>query len=101
MYNFDYVNKSVVKSCKKELIDIIHQVQDEVRKYFTFSYQFVGSYKRNMVTCGFSSNQGFDFDVNIEVNDDEENYSAEKIRNILRTTFDKVNNKNRVILTRI
>ena len=94
MYNFEYVDKVSVKSCKKELIDIIHQVQDEVRKYFTFSYQFVGSCQRNMITCDNDSNIGFDFDVNIEVNDDEENYSAKEIRNILRNAIDSVTHNN-------
>lgn len=95
MYNFDYVNKSVVKSCKKELIDIIHQVQDKVREYFTFSYQFVGSCQRNMITYDSSSNIGFDFDINIEVNVDEKLYSAEKIRCILKNAIDNVTHNTR------
>ena len=42
----------------------------------------------------FEQNQiwGFDFDVNIEVNDPDEDYSAEEIRNILHRGLDKVNN---------
>ena len=29
---------------------------------FTFSYKFVGSSSRNMITCDFTTNKGFDFD---------------------------------------
>ena len=93
MYNFKYVNNKLIKSCKKELIDIIHQVQDEVRGYFTFTYQFVGSCQRNMITCDFDSNIGFDFDINIQVND-EQNYSEKEIRDILRNAIDSVTHNN-------
>lgn len=41
------------------------------------------------LTCDFKSNTGFDFDVNIEINDDEENYSPQEIKHILMNSFDK------------
>lgn len=94
MYNFEYVPKEEWKPIKDKLIEIIHELQDEVRGYFTFQYHFVGSSERKMITRDPNSNTGFDFDVNIEVNDPDENYSAEKIRNILRKGLDKVNNPN-------
>jgi hypothetical protein len=31
------------------VIELIGLVQDEIRKYFTFQYEFIGSVKRNMV----------------------------------------------------
>ena len=94
MYNFEYVPKEEWKPIKDELIEIIHELQDVVRNDFTFQYHFVGSSKRKMITRDRNSNTGFDFDVNIEVNDPDENHSAEKIRNILRKGLDKVNNPN-------
>ena len=94
MYNFEYVPKEEWKPIKDKLIEIIHELQDEVRGYFTFQYHFVGSSERKMITRDRNSNTGFDFDVNIEVNDPDENHSAEKIRNILRKGLDKVNNPN-------
>ena len=94
MYNFEYVPKEEWKPIKDELIEIIHELQDVVRNDFTFQYHFVGSSERKMITRDPNSNTGFDFDVNIEVNDPDENYSAEKIRNILRKGLDKVNNPN-------
>ena len=90
MYNFEYVSKNEWKPVRENLIDIIHCVQDEVREHFTFRYDFVGSSKRNMITRDVKGNKGFDFDVNIEVNDPDENYSAEEIRKIIKNALDKV-----------
>ena len=94
MYNFEYVPNEEWKPIKDELIEIIHKLQDEVRGYFTFQYDFVGSSERKMITRDPNSNTGFDFDVNIEVNDPDEKYSATEIRNILRKGLDKVTNPN-------
>ena len=75
---------------KAELLDIIHEVQDIVRDDFTFQFTFIGSSSRNMITYDRKSNIGFDFDVNIEVNDDDENYEPKEIRTIIRKALDKV-----------
>lgn len=90
MYHFEYVSKNEVKVFKKSIIEIIHEVQDLVRDDFTFNFTFVGSCSRNMVTCDYSSNIGFDLDVNIEVNDDLEEYEPYEIRKILVNAFNKV-----------
>ena len=92
MQDCKYVKKEEWQPVRDELYEIIHKLQDEVREYFTFQYHFVGSSKRNMITRGRNSNTGFDFDVNIEVNDPDEDYSAEEIRNILRNGLDRVTN---------
>ena len=73
MYHFQYVSKNEIASLKNQVIELIGLVQDEIRNHFTFQYEFVGSVKRNMVTCDVKSNIGFDFDVNIMVNDDAGN----------------------------
>ena len=91
MSDFRYVSKSEYAQAQYEVLDLLHLVQDEVRDKFTFRYEFVGSVKRNMVTMDYSSNIGYDFDVNIYVNDDDENYSAQEICDILRNGFDKFN----------
>lgn len=90
MYNYDYVTKNEALPVKKELIKIINQVQDIVREHFTFNFYFIGSSSRNMITQDFKSNIGFDFDVNIEVNDDEEDYEPDEIRLIIRKALDQV-----------
>lgn len=90
MHDFCYVARKSAAPLKAELIEIINQVQDLVREKFTFQYTFVGSSSRNMITYDRNSNIGFDFDVNIEVNDDEENYSASEIKNTIRSALDRI-----------
>jgi len=92
MYHYRYATKNEFKPVKSELEKIIHDVQDIVRDNFTFSYYYVGSSAkgRNLVTYDPTTNIGFDFDINIYVNDDEEDYSPEEIRNIIRNALDEV-----------
>ena len=92
MHDFEYVPKEEWKPIRDELLEIIHRLQNEVRDDFTFQYHFVGSSKRKMITRDRNSNIGFDFDVNIEVNDPDGDYSAKEIRNILHKGLDKVTN---------
>ncbi|MCR4874740.1 MAG: hypothetical protein K5923_03225 [Clostridia bacterium] len=91
MKNFCYVNKAEFGPVYKDLEKLIHLVQDEVRDKFTFSYAPIGSYSRNMITRDANSNVGYDFDINIRVNDDDENYSAQEIKDILIKGFNKYN----------
>ncbi len=90
MYHYEYVSKKQAAPFKAELIEIIKKVQEEVRDDFTFQFTFIGSSSRNMITFDPTTNKGFDFDVNIEVNDDDENYDAGEIRTILRNAFTRV-----------
>ena len=89
MHNFSYVSKKEAAPYKKEVIELIKAVQKEVKNYFTFRFDFVGSSSRNMITCERNCNIGYDFDVNIEPNDPEEEYNAEEIRNIIFKAFEK------------
>ncbi len=88
MYHFKYASKEEAAPCRKELVEIIRRVQDRVKEHFTFRFDFIGSAKRNMITFDPNTNMGFDFDVNIEVNDDEEVYWPKEIKKILRNAFD-------------
>ncbi len=90
MHNFQYVSRKQLSPVKKDLVQIIKAVQDLVRKDFTFRYDFVGSVTRNMVTYDVGTNKGYDFDVDIQVNDDEENFSAKEIKTKIRLALDKV-----------
>ena len=67
------------------MIEIINKVQDNGRDEFTFRYDFVGSSKRNMITRDPGCNIGFDFDTNIMVNDNDEEYDAGKIKHIFKS----------------
>lgn len=93
MHDFVYVTKASAQSVKNKLIKIIHEVQDIVRPYFTFQFRPVGSSSKNMITYDRKSNICFDFDFDLEINDDEENYTPEEIRNIMRNAIDRVVSK--------
>ena len=90
MYHFEYVPESQTKPVKKELLEIIYAVQDLLRDKFTFRFDFIGSSARNMITQDVRSNIGFDFDVNFEVNDPDENYSAEELRHHFQNALNRV-----------
>ena len=93
MHDFRYVQKGEYQPLKNDLIELLHEVQDEVRDDFTFQYHFIGSTKRKMITRDMKSNIGFDFDVDLTVNDDEEDYDPDEIRNILRNAITKVSRR--------
>lgn len=90
MHDFVYVTKASAQQVKNELIQIIHKVQNIVRSYFTFQFRPVGSSSRNMITYDRKSNIGFDFDFNLEINDDDEDYTPEEIRHIIKNAIDQV-----------
>lgn len=90
MHNFQYVSKRQLSPVKQNLIQIISSVQDDLRKDFTFRYDFVGSVKRNMVTHDVGTNIGYDFDVNIQINDDECRFSAKEIKTKIMLALNKV-----------
>ena len=92
MHDFSYISKNdnQVQKFYNIIIDILCEVQDLIRDKFTFSFIPVGSYSRNMITYDKKTNVGFDFDFNIEVNDDEENFSAKEIKNILINALNHV-----------
>lgn len=93
MHDFVYVTKRSAQPVKNELIQIIQEVQDIVRPYFTFQSKPVGSSSINMITYDRKSNIGFDFDFDLAINDDDENYSAEEIRHIMRNAINQVTPK--------
>lgn len=90
MHDFRYVTKKQAQPIKDEIYQILYMVQDLVRDNFTFSFTPIGSSSRNMITCDAKSNIGFDFDINIEVNDDNEDFEPKEIRTIIRTAIDRV-----------
>ncbi len=90
MHNFVYVTRKSAKPIKNELIQIIHEVQDIVKPYFTFQFKPIGSSSRNMITFDRKSNIGFDFDFDLIINDDNEDYTPDQIRNIMRNAIDQI-----------
>lgn len=90
MHDFRYVTKKEAQPIKDELYQILYEVQDLVRDNFTFSFTPIGSSSHNMITYDAKSNIGFDFDINIEVNDDNEDFEPKEIRTIIRTAIDRI-----------
>ncbi len=89
MYHYVYVSRNKAKPFRDQLVELIHDVQNDIRDKFTFQFRFVGSSSRNMITFDPTTNKGFDFDVNLEINDYEENYSPMKINDILFHSISK------------
>lgn len=97
MHSYEYVPKEEWQPLREELLEIIHQLQDEVRNHFTFQYHFVGSSKWNMITRERNGNKGFDFDVNLIVNAPKGRFTPENIRKILREGLNSVTNPSGLI----
>lgn len=90
MHDFRYVRRKEAQPIKDELYQILYEVQNLVRDKFTFSFKPIGSSSCNMITYDTKSNIGFDFDINIEVNDDDENFKPKEIRTTIRNAIDRV-----------
>lgn len=90
MYHFEFVSKEQRTPIKNDLIAIITEVQNLLRDEFTLRFDFVGSDKHNMVTYDPKTNIGFDFDVNIEVIDENHNYTAEEIKTKIILALNKI-----------
>lgn len=88
MSEFEYVTKKEYSPVKKELVELITLVKNELSDYFDFRYDFVGSIPKNIVTRNKKSNIGYDFDVNLKV-DCDINLSPKKIKKIIMQCFDK------------
>ena len=93
MHDFEYVKREEYQLVKNDIIDIILEVQDEVREHFTFQYHFIGSTDRKMITRDRKSNIGYDFDVNLEVHYDDDNYNEYDLRKILYRAIQSVSRK--------
>ena len=89
MHDFRYVSRKEAQPIKDEMYQIVYEVQNLVRDNFTFNFTLIGSSSRNMITYDAKSNIGFDFDINIEVNDDDENFEPKDSTRVL--TVKKVN----------
>ena len=89
MYDFKYVTKKEASAEKNNIIALIHDVQDDVREEFTLSFFFVGSTKNNMNTQDPSTNIGFDFDVDLQINRPDE-FKPKYLRKRIKKAIDKV-----------
>lgn len=91
-HDFHYISKNdpKVEKAYNDILDILKEAQKLVRKKFTFRFDVVGSYKRNMITYDAKSNIGYDFDFNIEVNDGDGKYNPKQLKNMLQNAIGAV-----------
>jgi len=90
MFHYEYVTKKEAAPYRAEFLDIVHEVQKILKDKFTFSYDFIGSSARNMITCDYRTNKGFDFDINLHINDPEERFEAKEIKRLVMEAVNKV-----------
>lgn len=69
MCKYEYVAKSEYAPVKKELEEIIHCAQIEMRKThgMSFQYRLIGSGNRHLITRVCGGNNGYDFDYNLVI----------------------------------
>ena len=81
MSKYEFVTKKEYSPIRLELEEIIKNVQNILRKDFTFQFKLVGSGNRHLITREINGNKGFDFDYNLILNKYYSNpkYVKEKI----------------------
>ena len=89
-HDFQYISKydPQVKAAYADLMLLLREVREELKKHYTFQHGLVGSYARNMITYDQKSNVGFDFDVNIYPNDDEQEFTPDQIKLLFKKALD-------------
>lgn len=94
-HDFQFISKHSpsVRSAYANLQDILNQVHRILRNEYTFQHKPVGSYSRNMITYDTKSNVGYDFDINIYPNDEDNNLSPKKIKLLFKEALDKIATK--------
>lgn len=91
VHDYHYISKHdpKVKAAYKDLIQLLREVQNELRKDFTFQYRIVGSYSRDMITYDAKGNRGYDFDVDIYPNNYEGRFTPKQIKIKLKEAIDR------------
>ncbi|MCI8364196.1 MAG: hypothetical protein HFG34_04515 [Eubacterium sp.] len=89
MADYRYVHKKEVGMRKQKVIKLIQMLKNELRGTLKFNFYFVGSASRNMVTRDYNSNKGYDFDINIEIDETCWDMPPKKVKEIFRRGLDK------------
>ncbi len=90
-HDFKYISKRSpqVSAAYEDLMLLLKEVRKELRKDYTFQHRIVGSYARDMITYDTKSNVGYDFDVNIYPNDDDDEFTAKQLKLKFKNALDK------------
>ncbi len=85
MYHF--AKQSEVKELNEWCMEILHQVQDEIRDYFTFDIRLIGSGEKRLVTQ--NNEESFDLDYNIILQRDKKGLldNPQQIKNLFMNSF--------------
>lgn len=90
MSDFYYATKREAEPFREEICDIIGNVYDYVsRNYFNFDYDFSGATSVNMVSYDNNGDRRFLFDMDIEVDDPDEEYTPSDIIRIFEDALIK------------
>ncbi len=93
-HDFKFISKHSpeVQSAFANLQSILKQVHKILRNEYNYTFQHkpVGSYSRNMITYDAKSNIGYDFDINIYPNDEDNNFSPKEIKLFFKEALDKI-----------
>lgn len=88
-HSFVFVPKNEYLPVKNDLIKLIEQVQNAIGNNVKFTYKFVGSASRDMITKDLKANIGYDFDLNIIIDPNEKNYDPKSLKDYFRNQFNK------------
>lgn len=89
-YRFILKKDRSVRNAYENLQEILNQVHKSLRKKFTFQHKLIGSYSRNMITCDYKLNKGFDFDVNIYPYYEDDDFTPKEIKLLFKNALDKI-----------
>ena len=87
---YRFAKQNEVKELTKWCMDILHEVQDEVRGYFTFDIRLIGSGDKRLVTQ--NGNGSFDLDYNIILQKDKKGLldNPKQIKEIFTKRFKSI-----------
>lgn len=86
---YSFATNLEVKQMKNSCAAVFYDVQDDVRDFFTFSFQLIGSGGKHLVT--HDDNNPFDLDYNIIIQKDKQNLHNDprRIKEIFYEAFRK------------
>ena len=90
-HDFHYISKRdpQIVEAYNDLMALLKEVRKELKKDYTFQHKIVGSYARNMITYDAKGNTGYDFDVNIYPNDDDNTIKPKDMKLKLKAALNK------------
>lgn len=92
-HSYIYVLEKDYLPVKEQLVKLIKTVQQSVQGQVKFTYKFIGSSSRDMITMDQKSNVGYDFDLDLIIDANSPNYDPKKLKDFFITQFNNYVNK--------